>query len=260
MASVRAYLRCVTPNKPVYVASDIHLGASPAAQERAFLDWLDEAAERSSRIIINGDLFDFWFEYRWGTTRGHERTLGVLKSIVSAGVPITLMGGNHDWWGGRFLREEIGLEFLQDPVTRVICGRRTLLAHGDGVGPGDRGYKLLKSLLRSPVTRFTFGLLPPALGDRVAGGVSVTEHRWESASEYQLERSEVLERWASTQLQADPELELIILGHTHVPRFREVRTGQWYVNTGDWVAHRTYLVLEEGRAPRLMEWGEEQSR
>ena len=218
------------------------------------MDWLDHAAEMSSWIIINGDLFDFWFEYRWGTTRGHEATLAKLRSIVDSDVPITLMGGNHDWWGGAFLREEIGLEFLEDPVMRVIGGRRTLLAHGDGLGPGDWGYKVLKSVLRSPVTRFTFGLLPPAVGDRVAGGVSATEHRWESPSTYQLERSEVLEAWASKKLEADPELELIILGHTHVPRIREVRSGQWYVNTGDWVAHRTYLVLEEGRAPRLMEW------
>jgi len=240
--------------KPVLLASDVHLGAVRSGRERTFLAWLEHAAGVSSWIILNGDLFDFWFEYRWGTTRGHEDVLALLREIVASGVPITLMGGNHDWWGGRFLRDEIGLEFLQDPVVREIAGRRALLAHGDGLGKGDYRYLLLRAVLRGTLTRAAFGLLPPSVGDRIARGVSRTERKWDEWGERQKARVIALEAWATERLGADQELELVLLGHTHHPQVREVAKGKWYVNSGDWVLHRTYVTLEAGREPRIVEW------
>jgi len=244
----------VTAAKPVLVASDAHLGGSPPEQERAFLSWLESAARDASRIVLNGDLFDFWFEYRTGTTKGHEATLNLLRRIVDAGVPVTLVGGNHDWWGGAYLRDEIGVEFLQEPVVRELAGRRTLLAHGDGLGRGDLGYRALKAALRSGLTRAAFGALPPAWGDRLARGVSRTGHKWDVYTEGHLARSAALEAWALGQLAADPELELILLGHTHVPLLREAAPGRWYANSGDWVKHRSYVTLQPGSAPVLAEW------
>jgi len=218
------------------------------------MSWLDHAAEEASWIILNGDLFDFWFEYRRGTTGGYAGVLRTLRRIVDAGVPVTLMGGNHDWWGGSYLRDEIGVEFLQEPVVRDIAGRRTFLAHGDGLGRGDLAYRMLRAVLRGKPTRWAFGMLPPSVGDRIACGVSRTENKWEEWGERQGERSAALEEWAEAKLRADRELELIILGHTHRPAVREVTAGRWYVNTGDWVVHRSYLTLDEGRDPRLAEW------
>jgi UDP-2,3-diacylglucosamine hydrolase len=244
----------VTASKPVLVASDAHLGAASHDQERAFLAWLDRAAAEASWIILNGDLFDFWFEYRAGTTRGYQTVLALLRRIVGDGVPVTLMGGNHDWWGGPFLREEIGLEFLQEPVVREAVGLRMLLAHGDGLGRGDLGYRMLKSMLRSRATRAAFGILPPPLGDRLARGVSRTGHQWDVYTEGHLARSSALEAWAVERLRADPELDLIVLGHTHVPLLREAEPGRWYVNTGDWVKHRSYLKLAAGHDPILASW------
>ena len=240
--------------KPVLIASDAHLGAAPPEQERAFVRWLERAGESASRIILNGDVFDFWFEYRWGTTRGHERVLELLRRIVAGGVPVTLVGGNHDWWGGAHLRGAVGVELQQDPQIRELGGRRTLLAHGDGLGRGDGGYRLLRGVLRGRPTRWAFGMLPPRVGDRIARGVSRTEQKWEEWGPRQEARSRALAEWAEARLLADPELELVVLGHTHRPLLREVRAGQWYVNTGDWVVHRSYVVLERGRPPRLLEW------
>ena len=216
--------------------------------------WLDHAADTASWIILNGDLFDFWFEYRWGITRRYGALLGRLREIVSAGIPVTLMGGNHDWWGGSYLREEIGLEFLQEPVVREIAGRMTFLAHGDGLGEGDIGYRALRLVLRSSVTRFAFGLLPIAVGDGIAGRTSNTPERWNQWGERQKDRSAVLEEFALAKLDTDGELELVVLGHTHVPMVREVSPDRWYVNSGDWVYHKSYVSLEEGQPPRLAEW------
>jgi UDP-2,3-diacylglucosamine hydrolase len=241
--------------KPVYIASDVHLGAVPKAQEEAFLTWLAGTGDACSLLVLNGDLFDFWFEFRWGVPPGHERVLGLLRRLVDAGLPVTLMGGNHDWWGGRYLRDEIGVEFLQDPVVRHYAGFRTYLAHGDGLGEGDLGYRALKLVLRGRVTRFSFGLLSPRLGGRIAQYVSRTEHRIDGPTAAERGRSRALEEWAVAKLKAEPELDLVVLGHTHIPRVREVGSGRWYVNAGDWVHHRTFLALKEGEPPRLLSWG-----
>jgi UDP-2,3-diacylglucosamine hydrolase len=244
----------VPATRPILIASDAHLGAAPPQQEQAFLAWLERAADVASRIILNGDLFDFWFEYRRGTTRGHDDALALLKEVVDRGVPVTLVGGNHDWWGGAHLREEIGVEFLQEPVVRDLAGRRTFLAHGDGLGKGDGGYRLLKAILRGRAIRWAYGSLPPWLGDGLARGVSRTGHKWDEWGEHQEKRSAALKAWAEGRLLSDRELGMVVLGHTHRPLLREVRTGQWYVNTGDWVVHRSYVALEEGEPPRLLEW------
>jgi UDP-2,3-diacylglucosamine hydrolase len=243
------------PEKPVYLASDVHLGAAPPAKEEAFLAWLTHTPGVASQLVLNGDLFDFWFEYRWGVPRSYDRVLSLLREIVDGGVPVTLMGGNHDWWGGRFLREEVGVEFLQDPVVRTYAGLTTFLAHGDGLGRGDLRYRALRLILRGRVTRFAFGLLGPGLGGRVARGVSHTEQRWGEPTLDDKARAETLAAWARGKLESCPELDLVVLGHTHIPRLAEVAPGRWYLNAGDWVVHATYAVLAEGRPPELLTWG-----
>ena len=240
---------------PVYLASDVHFGSVPAERERAFLSWLDHAVAEASQIVLNGDLFDFWFEYRSGVPRGYDHVLHALRAAVDAGVPVTLMGGNHDWWGGRYLRDVVGVEFLQDPVVRSYAGFRTFLAHGDGLGKGDLGYLALRMVLRGRLTRFAFSMLTPDMGDRIAGRVSKTEHRWGEPTSDDKARAAALEAWAVGKLEAEPELDLVVLGHTHVPLLRQVGDARWYLNAGDWVYHTSYAVLEEGHPPRLLTWG-----
>jgi len=244
----------IQPAQTVLVTSDVHLGAISSEQEQAFRAWLEQAAEVASRIVLNGDLFDFWFEYRWGNTHGHEIALHQLREIVDGGVPVILMGGNHDWWGGRYLRDEVGLDFHQDPIVTEFAGLKTFLAHGDGLGTGDLRYRIARLLLRGSVTRWAFGMLPPALGDWVAREVSHTEERRRNPVAAELQRAAALETWAITELKDRPDLDLLLLGHTHVPEIIDVGSGQWYINTGDWVYHRSYALLREGEAPRLVEW------
>lgn len=239
---------------PVYIASDVHLGAVPPAREVAFRAWLDAAGSEAGTVVVNGDLFDFWFEYRHAIPRGHTRVLAALAALVDGGVEVHLTGGNHDWWGGTFLEQEIGVRFHREPVELELAGHRTLVAHGDGLGPGDTGYKMLKTVIRSRPFLWAFRWLHPDLGARVAGGVSFTEGRAAQPSPTEVKRAAILERWAAEHLEAHPHLDLLTLGHTHVPARREVAPGRWYVNTGDWVHHCSYAVLEPDRAPRLLRW------
>ena len=239
---------------PVYVASDVHLGAIRREQELAFVRWLEHAAESASQIVLNGDLFDFWFEYRSVIPRGHTRVLGALAAVADSGLPVRFVGGNHDWWADSYLEQEIGLTLQRDPEVLELAGRRTLLAHGDGLGRGDLGYRLLRLVLRGRGTRWAFRWLHPDLGTRVAGSVSLTEERAGGSSEDEKRRAAVLEAWALETLAADPSLELVLLGHTHIPRLVEPEPGRFYVNAGDWVTHRSFVVLAWGEPPRLAEW------
>jgi len=239
---------------PVLLASDIHLGSAPPETEPAFLSWLDYCGSHASQVIINGDLFDFWFEYGSVIPRGHTRVLGALAALVDAGIPVLLMGGNHDWWGGNYLRDEVGVEFSQDPVTLELQGRRVFLAHGDGVGGGDLGYKLLRYLLRGTPTRFAFRWLHPDVGAWVARRVSKTEDRSGESLEKKQARTGFLEDWAKAHLEANPGLDLVVLGHTHIPVLREVFPGRYYLNSGDWLVNRSYGLLESGKPPRLLTW------
>ena len=240
--------------RPVYIVSDIHLGIGPPERERAFVRWLSEVGGSGSELIINGDLFDFWFEYRSVIPRGHTRTLGALAALVDGGVPVHLMGGNHDWWGGSFLEDEVGVTLHRDPVVLELAGHRTFLGHGDGLGRGDLGYRVLRRVLRGSLTRWGFRWLHPDLGARVAGRVSLTEEHLRNPSRNQKRRAEVLESWAVEKLRAEKDLDLVVLGHTHIPRLVPVDGDRFYVNSGDWLTHATYVELRPGAPPRLEEW------
>ena len=241
-------------SRPVFLTSDVHLGAVPPETERSFHRWIETAATEASEILINGDLFDFWFEYRNSIPGGHTRTLDLLTRVVADGIPITLMGGNHDWWGGRHLTEQVGLIFHQDPIVRDVAGKRTLIAHGDGLGRGDMGYKILRWLLRSPLTVASFRQLPHGLGEWLGARVSRTNERRGSGHGPNPERVRELRTWALEKLDEDPSLELIALGHTHQPEVTEARTGRWILNSGDWVYRQTYVILSEGEPPELLDW------
>ncbi|MSR35929.1 MAG: UDP-2,3-diacylglucosamine diphosphatase [Gemmatimonadetes bacterium] len=241
-----------TDSRPIYVSGDVHLGAIPKDREGSFVRWLEHAAAVTQGIILNGDLFDFWFEYASVIPRGHTRVLGALAAAVDAGVPVTLVGGNHDWWGGSYFEQEIGVTFLRDPVLVQLAGRRTFLAHGDGLGRGDLGYRAVRWMLRGRTTRWAFRWLHPDVGAAVARLVSKTEDRGPTEDEKRRARS--LEEWAIGRLRADPALEMVVLGHTHIPVLAEVEPGRWLVNSGDWIAHRSYLSLAPGAPPRVLEW------
>ena len=242
-------------DKPLLVVSDLHLGAVPESTERAFLDFLRAAADRASGLLINGDLFDFWFEYRTVIPAKHFRTLAALADLVAAGVPIWFVGGNHDAWGGAFLQTEVGVEVLKGPVEMRLVGRRVLVAHGDGVGRGDLGYRALRRVLHSPLAIRAFRALHPDLGARVAALASSTDEKAEGELDSSRSRAAFIRGWAEERLAEDPGLDLVLAGHAHLPAVAEIAPGRFYANSGDWIRHYTYLELRPERPrPVLRRW------
>ncbi|HEU0016265.1 MAG TPA: UDP-2,3-diacylglucosamine diphosphatase, partial [Longimicrobium sp.] len=202
--------------KPIYVVSDLHLGAVPDATERAFRAFLDHVAANASFLLINGDLFDFWFEYRHVILAEHYRVVAKLADVVDAGVRVAFVGGNHDAWAGAFLRDRVGISLHEGPVEMELGGRRALVAHGDGVGRGDLKYRALKKMIRNPVTVGAFRVLHPDLGRRIAGLASTTEHKAEVADAAARGRAAFIQAWALEQMRADSGIDLVLTGHAHL--------------------------------------------
>ncbi|MGH7457482.1 MAG: UDP-2,3-diacylglucosamine diphosphatase [Longimicrobiaceae bacterium] len=240
--------------KPWLVISDAHLGAVPSQTERELRRFISTVPERAGGLLLAGDLFDFWFEYRSVIPRQYYRVVAALAEVTERGVPILFVGGNHDAWAGSFLRDEVGLELIAGPTVLELAGRRTLVVHGDGVGGGDLGYRLLKSVIRSRWAEWGFRQLHPDWGWRIARAVSSTEGREENPAGL-AQRGDRLEGWAAEQLRADPALELVIAGHAHTPLVRELFPGRFYANAGDWIHHFSYLVIPAGReAPPVLKY------
>jgi len=251
--------------KPFVIVSDVHLGAVPAATERAFRAFLAHVATTASGLLVNGDLFDVWLATRHFVVRHHVRVLAALADIVDAGVPVYFVGGNHDAieFGGEMLRDELGVVLLDEPTRITLGGRRALVVHGDGVWPAPNGYPAYRK--RHPMLRhraFRWAAQRVAHVDRIFDRVAA----WSATRDF-VERhargegtgpkplAGHVEAWARSALLADPELDLVLAAHTHLPMLIEVAPGRYYVNSGDWIEHMTYAVLPAGgEAPEIRRW------
>ena len=235
------------------MVSDAHLGAQPGARAADLVDWLRHVRGRASHVVLNGDIFDFWFEYRRAIPRGHERVLGAVAEVVDAGVPVTFLGGNHDWWGGSCLAEEIGVSFHRAPIRTSLAGRSAYIAHGDGLGRGDYGYRAASAILRSRMFRRGFRWIHPDLGVRLAAFLSRTDSHEGRPGEGSHRRARALELLAMRELERDETLDIVVFGHTHVPAVIEV-AGRYYLNAGTWMRDRSYAVVEASGPPRIEHW------
>ena len=154
---------------PCYVISDAHLGAGDVELERRLVAFLRQLPGRAGSLLVNGDLFDFWFEWRTVIPRGHFRTLAALAELVDAGVPVTMLAGNHDCWGGDVLNQEVGIDYRVSGWQGELAGWRTTVEHGDGLRDvEDRPYRRLRTVLRHPWAIHAFRWLHPDLGSRLA--------------------------------------------------------------------------------------------
>lgn len=230
--------------RPVYWISDAHLGSAPEplARQETLVRFLARIRGRAARLFILGDLFDFWFEYRRAVPSGHFRTLHALAALIDAGTPITYLGGNHDFWCGPYLEREVGLTVLPRPGSVELQGRRVFLAHGDGLGPGDTGYRLLKALLRNPVAIALYRTIHPDLGIALAQRVSAVSRRHTKTREFYLRR--MARHIAAPQYARGHDA--VVLGHVHDPLHLRDAHGRDLLVLGDWIEAFTYAQLVGG--------------
>lgn len=200
---------------PIYFISDVHLGApGPPERERWLLDLLGEVPGRASALFVLGDLFDFWFEYRHAIPKGTFHIARAFAEIVESGIPVVYLGGNHDFWVGSYLRDEVGVTVYQHPIDVRLHGRMIHLAHGDGLGPGDGGYKVLKSVLRHPLAIWGYRSIHPDVGIPFAHKLSA----W-SRNKHTMPPEELLPRILRDVVaeRVGGEVSGMIMGHVHEP-------------------------------------------
>ncbi|ATL46857.1 UDP-2,3-diacylglucosamine hydrolase [Chitinophaga caeni] len=242
-------------DKKIYFASDFHLGAPNPAKsrerERVLLQWLNEIEKDAAHIFLVGDLFDFWFEYKQVIPKGYVRLLGKLAELSDKGIGISVFIGNHDMWMDGYFEEEMNIPVYYEPQIFEIAGKKFYIGHGDGLGPGDHGYKLLKKVFRNPVCRWLFSILHPSWGIGLANYFS---RKSRAATGMELEKflgeeDEWLAIYSKEILQKE-HYDYFIFGHRHLPLDLKVGENSRYINLGDWLNYFTYGVFD-GKAMQL---------
>jgi UDP-2,3-diacylglucosamine hydrolase len=232
------------------VISDAHLGFATRDVERSMLRFFRHLHGNAGSLLINGDLFEFWFEWRHVMPRSAFRILAALADLRESGVPILMIAGNHDCWGGEILRDDVGLDFRIGPWEGELGGWRTRVEHGDGLrGREDRGYRLLRSVLRNRLAIALFRQIHPDWGTALASRTSHTSRTYQPR-----DGGAGLRRAAADRLAATPGLELVIFGHSHVAELSRMneRSGV-YANAGSWLDQPSFLRITSERI-ELRRW------
>jgi UDP-2,3-diacylglucosamine hydrolase len=239
----------IPPGKKIYFLSDFHLGvpdyASSLVREKAVIRFLDIARRDAAVIFIVGDLFDFWFEYKKVIPKGFVRILGKLAEITDSGIPMHFFVGNHDMWMNGYFEQELNIPVYHSPREFEFNDKKFLVGHGDGLGPGDHGYKMLKKLFRNPVAKFLFGIIPPFIGMGIAHYSSKGSRSMTGGDDEKFlgEEKEWLIAYCREQLKTR-HFDYFIFGHRHLPIDYLLNDNSRYINLGDWIRYNSYAVFE----------------
>jgi len=229
----------------LYVFSDAHLGSLDKDKETEKLSKIASLFEKvkadGDRLVILGDLFDFWFEYKHVIPKEHHEVLFMLSDLIRCGVRIDYVSGNHDFWLGDFFSEHMGIRVYRDSFECNYDGKRIHFVHGDGLAKADRGYRFLKRVLRNPVNIWLYRKLPPDWAIPLAKFVSGTSRKHTSHREYTFAPD--YEMYAREKL-ADG-FDIVAIGHLHLPTLKQF-DGGFYVNSGDFIEHFSFVRLAEG--------------
>jgi UDP-2,3-diacylglucosamine hydrolase len=236
---------------PAYVFSDAHLGFAPKTVHDQVLSFLKHCRGAARSVVINGDLFEFWFEWKTVIPRSSFRILAALADLRDAGIPVIMMAGNHDCWGGDVLTGDVGVDYRLEPWEGMIGGWRTRIEHGDGLRPKeDRRYRALRRVLRNPLAIRSFRWLHPDLATPLAGGSSNASRKHTYTS---WDEGRGLRAAAQRTLDARPDLQLLLFGHSHSTALERVSPAQVYANGGSWLDRSTFLRITDERIA-LREW------
>mgnify|MGYP001793872702 FL=1 len=235
--------------KKVYFASDNHLGAptlkDSLPRETVFVSWLDTVKEAAGDIVLLGDLFDFWMEYKTVIPKGFSRTLGKLAELTDSGIPIYYFVGNHDLWMDGYFEEELNIPVFHKPQQFKINGTSFFIGHGDGLGPEDKGFKRMKKVFTNPLAQWLFRWLHPDLGVRLAQHLSVNNKiiSGEADAKFLGEDKEWLVLYAKRKLETT-HYDHFIFGHRHLPLEIQLNEKSRYTNLGDWITYFTYAIFD----------------
>jgi len=229
--------------------SDLHLGVASAETERLFESYLAAITGRVKTLVINGDLFDFWFEWKTVIPRRGFRTLAALAALRESGTEILYIAGNHDCWGGDVLREDVGVQYDVGPWEGSIGNWSVRVEHGDGLRETeDRKYRMVRPIMRSPLAIRLFRKLHPDWATRLASGSSNASRTYAAR-----DGGAGLRAIAHARLASEPTLDVVVYGHSHVAALERVGDAQVFANAGSWLDAPTYIEITD-RSIELLRW------
>ena len=237
------------PGKKVYFLSDFHLGApdyvKSLEREKRIIHFLGQAQQDAAHIFLVGDLFDFWYEYKLVVPKGYTRILGKLAELTDTGIPVSFFVGNHDMWMSGYFEQELNIPVYYEPKVFEFNHKKFYVAHGDGLGPGDRGYKFIKKVFRNPVCRWLFGVLHPSWGIGLANYFSrkSREATDQTTERFLGENNEWLIIY-SKQILQQQHYDYFIFGHRHLPIDFALKDNSRYINLGDWIRYNSYAEFD----------------
>lgn len=240
-------------NDKIYFVSDLHLGIptykDSLKREKLFVEWLDEISSDAAEIYLMGDVFDFWFEYKTVIPKGFVRLFGKLAELTDSGIKIFLFKGNHDIWAFNYLKNELNVEICRKPKIKTLNNKRFYLAHGDGLGNGDCGYKFLRFLFEIKTAQWLFKWIHPDIGtrfglyfshkSRLANIVKVGKK--ETSNKIEKERLFV---YSKNLVENGLDVDYFIFGHRHILINKKINNKTTCIVLGDWLTHFSYAVFD----------------
>lgn len=239
----------------IYFSSDQHFGVPSVAdsrkREQHVISWLNTIEKDAQVIFLVGDIFDFWFEYKQVVPKGFVRILGKLAELADRGIELILFTGNHDMWMFGYLTEELGAQLYRNPVHFEIQSSNGqtssfLVGHGDGLGPGDGTYKMLKKIFSNRFFQGLFRFVHPDIGMWIGLEWSRRSRAKNAKKGEEYFKGEEQE-WLFVYCQAVERVQhydYYVFGHRHLPLDLKVSNNSRYINLGEWVYQHTYGIFD----------------
>lgn len=247
-------------SKSIYFASDFHLGldknGTSRQREDKIIRWLKSIIDDTAQLYILGDLFDYWFEYKEVVPKGFIRILSQLAAFTERDIPLHIFTGNHDMWIFDYLDTEIGAHIYTDVLDVTLLGQRFVLGHGDGLGPGDHGYKFIKKIFRNRLNQWLFARIHPNTGIKLMRYFSTKSRDSEEESQAFLGADkEWLVQYCESEI-TNKKVDYFIFGHRHLPIDYTLSNGHTrYINCGEWISQCHY-VKYDGQRLELLKYEE----
>ncbi len=234
-------------SKKAFFLSDVHLGVSgelsSEEREKKLVKWLDSIKDKASEIYFLGDIFDFWFEYKHVIPKGFARLFGKISELTDSGIKIYYFAGNHDMWNFGYFEKELNLIVYRDPIEKQIGDKLFFIGHGDGLGPDDKSFKIMKKIFKNRISRKLFSFIHPRIGIGLANYFSRKSRKSNNEDPYLGDNKERLILYCKHKL-SQKHYDYFIFGHRHIPLEVKLNKNSKYINTGDWIKHFSYAVFD----------------
>ena len=213
-------------------------------RERDFVQWLDTVKHDAAAIFLLGDMFDFWFEYRYTVPRGFVRLMGKLAELADNEIPIHFFVGNHDQWMHDYLQSEMNIQMYDQPTEFEINGKLFLIGHGDDISPENFTDRLHIFIFKSRLLRVLYASIHPRWGIIFGKKWSIRNRRLHGlVSPYTGYKEEHIYRYAEKML-ASKHYDFFVFGHRHLAMDIQMNANSRYINTGEWIETQTYAVFD----------------